>query len=196
MDWDKLKHKSDITATKNDLLKDLKDEFAALSIEELRKWGELEEATNEAKMKLEVRAFNDFKKFFEDKSFSITESTTSIVAAYNDIKFELQFNGTFFYSIHFYSDGAYKDNRKFSIDLDEMWKEEYATVRVDKPTDNYSIQEYQSSIGKLKRNIDVVDALLSIQSSLTFSYVLEENYGFLVEDQFENIEEILNSFEN
>ncbi|OMD76832.1 hypothetical protein [Paenibacillus odorifer] len=196
MDWDKLKERSDIKATKNDLLDDLKKEYEVLSIENFRKWGELEEANKEAKKVLELRAFKDFKKFFEEKKFAITENNSLIMAVYNDIKFELKFNENFFYSIHFYADGEYKDNRKFCIDLDKIWNEEYVTVRVDKPTDNYSIQEFQLNITKLKQNNDTVDALLSIQNSLTFSYVLEENYGFLVDDQFENIEVLLNSFKN
>lgn len=196
MDWDKLKLHSDHKAMQSDQINDLRNQYEELTMKYNKTCQEFTEKTFESKLLLEERAFSEFKKFFEDRDFTVITENSSMKAIYRDIKFDFQYGDTFYYSIHFYSDGEYKDSRVFSIELDNVWREKYREVWVEDLLKEQSIDELKTLIEKRKHNLNAISGLLSESCNLNFYYELQENYGFLSNDQFDSIEKVLDTFKN
>ncbi|WP_042168099.1 hypothetical protein [Paenibacillus gorillae] len=103
-----VKKDADRKASLIDQINEMRKEYDTLSLDYFKKCAEFENETTELELVLETRAFEDFKRFFSDKGFSVNDEKSSIKAVYNEVKFEFSYTDNFYYSIHYYVNGRIK----------------------------------------------------------------------------------------
>lgn len=194
MNWNDLKKKSDQNLNHVSKVTELKKLWEELNIECNNNYSRFSIETEDAKNVLQQQALYDFKKFFLEKDFKVSEKESKIDAIYNDIKFELSVNEDYSYSIHFYNDFKLRDCKLFSIQTAYEHNENHKLVLVKDIKVDSNIDFATKQVSNLKENKKSMEALLAKKDTIKFVYEMDNMYSES-NKQFDSVKEIILTFE-
>ncbi|HEX9062017.1 MAG TPA: hypothetical protein VF941_17710, partial [Clostridia bacterium] len=95
---------------------------------------------------------------------------------------------------HFYGDKGSHTCRVFEITLSKEFEGKYKQLIVEKINQESSVEFAAQQVQALENNKRSIDALLADKDKLKFIFELDKHHSCNVGGQFENIEDILDTF--
>lgn len=191
MGWTELKVKSDEEYKDRVKITGLQERWKVLNDECIKKYKQFNIETEEAKQKMEIKAIEGFKKYFESIGFIVSGDNSCLIAKYNDIDVNFCINSGHLFGIHFYVGNILQKCRyAFGLQIAKQYDEKYRQIHVDEIKNNSKAFFAEKLIDALESNKKSIISLIHDKDKIRYVYEFESKYSG-ISGQFDNIEEIL-----
>lgn len=190
MGWNELKVKSDEEYNNRVKITGLQERWKVLNDECIKKYKQFNIETEEAKQKMEIKAVEGFKKYFESMGFIVSGDNTHFNAKYKDINIGFSVSKGHVFGLHFYIEKTLQKHRiVFDLEISKDFDGKYKQLYVDEIKNNSTASFAAIQIEALENNEKSINSLIQDKDKIRYVYEIDRNYSG-ISGQFDNIEEI------